>query len=538
MLGVDPLRSRARARRASSPTTAAAAAPASTPVRPRPFPSPTCSTRRAVSRTRRSSCAARFPRRCARPRATTSSAATSARTVCPWNRSRPRTAAAGSPRPARATRAPRGVAGARRSSGSWRSTRPGFQDATRGTALRRTRYRGLLRNALVAAGNAGTRGAIAVDPALRAAVARHAEGGDEILREHARWALARIDRVAVASPAEARRRSPNAVASPAAAPSRRGSARRSVPRRSASTTSPGKSRGSSPGWSRKSSRVGPQPRLRWAIGEGLVEQQAARGEPGLDRRRERAVEVSEDEDRARRGRAGGPASHRSRGRRRRSRRGRASARLARASSAQLLLVAIDGEDVEAEGRGGEAVAPASAGEIEDGACRAGRDAGARSSRRKNAETGSSPGSGSLGHRPSQRAMRPGKSVTIPSTPRSSSDPISARSLIVQTWTSTAWAWACSSELARHERASPELRRDLERHHARAASARRAARSRSPRGSRRELAPSAGRTREAATARRRPCMIGSSPAVSSVRSARPCRSTRRRVSREDRLAVRI
>jgi epoxyqueuosine reductase len=46
--------------------------------------------------------------------------------------------------------------------------------------------RWLRRNALVAAGNVG-------GPAERAAVARYAADGDELLREHAAWALARID---------------------------------------------------------------------------------------------------------------------------------------------------------------------------------------------------------------------------------------------------------------------------------------------------------------------------------------------------------
>ena len=58
--------------------------------------------------------------------------------------------------------------------------------ATRRTALRRARYRGLLRNALVAAGNAR-------DPALAPLVRRHAEGPDPLLSEHARWALARLE---------------------------------------------------------------------------------------------------------------------------------------------------------------------------------------------------------------------------------------------------------------------------------------------------------------------------------------------------------
>ena len=43
----------------------------------------------------------------------------------------------------------------------------------------------LVRNALVAAGNAG-------DAALIPALERHAAGADALLAEHARWALARL----------------------------------------------------------------------------------------------------------------------------------------------------------------------------------------------------------------------------------------------------------------------------------------------------------------------------------------------------------
>jgi epoxyqueuosine reductase len=60
-----------------------------------------------------------------------------------------------------------------------------WRDATRHTALRRARYQGLLRNALVAAGNSG-------DASLAPLVRRHAQGGDPLLAEHARWALARL----------------------------------------------------------------------------------------------------------------------------------------------------------------------------------------------------------------------------------------------------------------------------------------------------------------------------------------------------------
>ncbi len=60
-----------------------------------------------------------------------------------------------------------------------------WQRATRHSALRRSRYRGLMRNALVAAGNSA-------DAALRPLVERHARGGDALLAEHAEWALAQL----------------------------------------------------------------------------------------------------------------------------------------------------------------------------------------------------------------------------------------------------------------------------------------------------------------------------------------------------------
>jgi epoxyqueuosine reductase len=57
--------------------------------------------------------------------------------------------------------------------------------ATRGSALRRAEHRRVLRNALVAAGESG-------DPALRAALERHAGSDDPLLAAHARSALARL----------------------------------------------------------------------------------------------------------------------------------------------------------------------------------------------------------------------------------------------------------------------------------------------------------------------------------------------------------
>ncbi|MEE3326945.1 MAG: tRNA epoxyqueuosine(34) reductase QueG [Myxococcota bacterium] len=64
-------------------------------------------------------------------------------------------------------------------------TESDWREATRGTALRRSRYRGLMRNALVAAGNSG-------DAALGPLITPFSEGGDPLLAEHARWALDRL----------------------------------------------------------------------------------------------------------------------------------------------------------------------------------------------------------------------------------------------------------------------------------------------------------------------------------------------------------
>jgi epoxyqueuosine reductase len=108
--------------------------------------------------------------------------------VCPWN--------------ARAARSPEPPSAASRGLRERFAPRPelaaatlawlldldeeAWRAATRRSALRRAKRRGLLRNALVAAGNRA-------DPALRPAVARHAASDDALLAEHATWALARID---------------------------------------------------------------------------------------------------------------------------------------------------------------------------------------------------------------------------------------------------------------------------------------------------------------------------------------------------------
>ena len=61
-----------------------------------------------------------------------------------------------------------------------------WQQATRGSAMRRSKRRGLLRNALVAAGNSR-------DESLRPQLERLSADDDPLLAEHARWAIERLD---------------------------------------------------------------------------------------------------------------------------------------------------------------------------------------------------------------------------------------------------------------------------------------------------------------------------------------------------------
>ena len=106
-------------------------------------------------------------------------------TVCPWNKSRPR-----SP-----LEDPLGLRERLDQREDWLAPtlewildldEEGFRAATHKTAIRRPGYAGLMRNALVAAGNSG-------DARLLSRVRRFVEGPDPMLAEHARWALARLD---------------------------------------------------------------------------------------------------------------------------------------------------------------------------------------------------------------------------------------------------------------------------------------------------------------------------------------------------------
>lgn len=100
--------------------------------------------------------------------------------VCPWNRfAQPTGVADLRPRDALADVDLSSWAGL-----SWDD----WDELTRGTAVRRAGYEGLLRNVAVALGNSG-------DARARGPLERLAEHESELVREHARWGLERLDRV-------------------------------------------------------------------------------------------------------------------------------------------------------------------------------------------------------------------------------------------------------------------------------------------------------------------------------------------------------
>jgi epoxyqueuosine reductase len=97
--------------------------------------------------------------------------------VCPWNRRRRHRAASEfEPRPGLLAPELEELAGL---------DEDGFRARFRGSAVKRARRRGLLRNVAVALGNSG-------DAAHRPVLERLAEDADPLVQEHARWALDRL----------------------------------------------------------------------------------------------------------------------------------------------------------------------------------------------------------------------------------------------------------------------------------------------------------------------------------------------------------
>jgi epoxyqueuosine reductase len=67
-----------------------------------------------------------------------------------------------------------------------------FRELFRGSAVKRAKWRGLIRNACIALGNSGLRPGMTDHRRMRSLVERLAESEDQVLAESARWALSRI----------------------------------------------------------------------------------------------------------------------------------------------------------------------------------------------------------------------------------------------------------------------------------------------------------------------------------------------------------
>jgi len=115
--------------------------------------------------------------------------------VCPWNRNAPVTD--------EAAFAPRDKLVAPELDWLLSLSEADFNQMFRGSAVRRTKWRGLVRNACIAAGNATQRpGGLAPSEGkhLRARLAELAASADAVITEHAQWALAQIEAAAGSSP--------------------------------------------------------------------------------------------------------------------------------------------------------------------------------------------------------------------------------------------------------------------------------------------------------------------------------------------------
>ena len=69
---------------------------------------------------------------------------------------------------------------------------PDFRELFRGSPVKRTKWRGLIRNACIALGNSGVRPGMADHRRISSLLDRLAASEDQVLAESARWALSRI----------------------------------------------------------------------------------------------------------------------------------------------------------------------------------------------------------------------------------------------------------------------------------------------------------------------------------------------------------
>ena len=117
--------------------------------------------------------------------------------VCPWNRKSPRTNTA--------EFQPRKLAGdSQEPSGEslfWPDllrlanlSAAEFREEFRGSPVKRTKWRGLVRNSCVALGNSGVRPGTAYYPEVLRTLRRLSESAETMVAESARWALSRIER--------------------------------------------------------------------------------------------------------------------------------------------------------------------------------------------------------------------------------------------------------------------------------------------------------------------------------------------------------
>ena len=108
--------------------------------------------------------------------------------VCPWNRKSPRTQVE--------EFQPRCGAGETvfnpRLEWLLNLTEEEYREALRGSAMKRAKWRGILRNACNAVGNAGLRRGTETGERVSASLKKLALGGDEIISEPAQWAISRI----------------------------------------------------------------------------------------------------------------------------------------------------------------------------------------------------------------------------------------------------------------------------------------------------------------------------------------------------------